>query len=907
MKSTFKLTNTGDSRIFHGRCPPPQKACVLCAFLLACLFSANATNYYVSTSTGHDSNSGLSAMEAWATLERANAHVFMGGDSLLLRRGDAFRGTLRIRQSGDPQVPIYIGAYGEGQKPFILGSEPVTSSWLPREVNGALAWVAPYDRIPSFLYCDDNTYHVARMPDGLGSYYHTYWPDLHPPGTHVSGIRSRPLLQFPVDISGAYFSIRQNGWLCQTRIVSSFDAALGQLNFSPSMTFEGILFDSTGFFLSNHIAFLNQPGEFYYHRDSNQLWMITGSYQPEPGEVEASVYNFGIFLDTSTADLPIGYLTIENIAFRFQAIAGISLSPKCHHIVIRHCAFEALPFGITAVQAKDKEGKMINVATYDITIEHNNITDAYRMGINLALSRNLVVRYNTVRRAGLIVNAAEWLRLPQQPYGPQGAAIECKNGQGSLIEYNRVDSCGQYGISISSNCIARYNIVKDACLRYMDCGGIYAAYDSEVLIEKNIVENVQHRDKAFPGSGDAVSGIYFDYNGRSRFNNVTIRNNTLIRASQGLGGWTAIQPAYLLHPKLYIEGNVSYANRTYSFASATSISNELSYPGGNVEFKYNKWVGFNQKPLWYWNNKYNNNSFWKTDSNYYFNPYYATKICTNKKLGLFCHSLSEWQVLGYDIHSRTNFVEISNTETRPPEVLFPIFVNETQEKQYLLLAPKCYLNLDSQPIGPILILEPFCSEVLVLIDDCALACIEPDTLAALDISDTSAVLYWSPVSGAHAYVVRFRPAADTVWTEYRIAAAQPTSWQLSGLSPHTEYAYTVQTICDTSGLFVSPIAQERRFFTQDTVLLAFSPRITPCPLALIWPNPTAGQGILRFHNPERQPFLFSIMNTQGQRIGQWYTFEERVNLYELANLAPGIYIYQSVGPTCASSGLLVVK
>ncbi len=505
------------------------------------LTSVKATNYYLSSSLGNDANSGLSPHEAWASLERANSQALLPGDSLLLRRGDVFRGTLRIRQSGAPGRHIYLGAYGEGEKPVISGTEPISGIWSSTEVNGVLAWMTSYSRAPSFLYYAGKDYHVARMPDGINVYYYTYWPDLHPPSAHVGAIRSRQLIGFPEDITGAYISMRRNGWLCDTRIVSGFSASSGQINLSSAIIFDGIQFDSTGFILSNHMTFLNRPGEFYYRPGDGQLWMITSGAQPKPNEVEASVHDFGIFMDTSIAVPPgktgLSYLTFENLAFRFQAIAGIALSPKCQHIIIRHCSFNALPFGITATQTdKDNKGDMLNAPTYDLTIEHNDFKDTYRAAINAALSANLIMRYNTVHRAHLIVNAAEWLRLPNQPYGAHTAAIECKNSQGSLIEYNRVDSCGHYGITVSSSCIARYNLVKNTCPLYADCGGIYCAYESDVLIEKNIVENVWHNDNAFPGHGDVVNGIYFDYNKRAGYKNITLRRNTLIRAGVGIGG-----------------------------------------------------------------------------------------------------------------------------------------------------------------------------------------------------------------------------------------------------------------------------------------------------------------------------------------------------------------------------------
>ncbi|RYZ38522.1 MAG: hypothetical protein EOP49_30950, partial [Sphingobacteriales bacterium] len=50
------------------------------------------------------------------------------GDAILFRRGDTFRGTLSIRQSGTSGNPIVVDAYGSGNKPILAGSVPV-SGW----------------------------------------------------------------------------------------------------------------------------------------------------------------------------------------------------------------------------------------------------------------------------------------------------------------------------------------------------------------------------------------------------------------------------------------------------------------------------------------------------------------------------------------------------------------------------------------------------------------------------------------------------------------------------------------------------------------------------------------------------------------------------------------------------------
>ena len=77
--------------------------------------------YYVDAAKGGDSNDGLSPEKAWKTIEKANSVKLNPGDSVLLKRGNVWREQL-IPQSGDETGYITYGAYGDDDKPMLLGS-----------------------------------------------------------------------------------------------------------------------------------------------------------------------------------------------------------------------------------------------------------------------------------------------------------------------------------------------------------------------------------------------------------------------------------------------------------------------------------------------------------------------------------------------------------------------------------------------------------------------------------------------------------------------------------------------------------------------------------------------------------------------------------------------------------------
>lgn len=79
-------------------------------------FSVTGTKYYVSAQ-GSDANDGLSPETAWKTTKKvtAMADSLQYGDAVLFRRGDVFRGNVRLASG------VTYAAYGSGEKPRIYG------------------------------------------------------------------------------------------------------------------------------------------------------------------------------------------------------------------------------------------------------------------------------------------------------------------------------------------------------------------------------------------------------------------------------------------------------------------------------------------------------------------------------------------------------------------------------------------------------------------------------------------------------------------------------------------------------------------------------------------------------------------------------------------------------------------
>jgi parallel beta-helix repeat protein len=98
---------------------------VVAAFLASLCLPAQAATFFVSQSQGNDANTGLAQNAPWKTLNRVLAQSLNPGDTVLLRRGDAWRESLIVNRSGTQLNPITFGAYGTGALPLLDGSDPV--------------------------------------------------------------------------------------------------------------------------------------------------------------------------------------------------------------------------------------------------------------------------------------------------------------------------------------------------------------------------------------------------------------------------------------------------------------------------------------------------------------------------------------------------------------------------------------------------------------------------------------------------------------------------------------------------------------------------------------------------------------------------------------------------------------
>ncbi len=94
----------------------------------------SATNYYVSSSSGNDNADGRSESTAWKTVSKVNKMSFSPGDIISFKKGDVWRESLNINNSGSASAYIVFTSYGSGAKPQFLGSLPA-ANWTNQGNN----------------------------------------------------------------------------------------------------------------------------------------------------------------------------------------------------------------------------------------------------------------------------------------------------------------------------------------------------------------------------------------------------------------------------------------------------------------------------------------------------------------------------------------------------------------------------------------------------------------------------------------------------------------------------------------------------------------------------------------------------------------------------------------------------
>lgn len=449
--------------------------------LLTSSFVVGQATYYVAE-TGNDANDGRSPDHPFRTVTRVNILRLQPGDSLLFRRGDSFGAGLVLQHSGTAQKPIVVGAYGTGQKPRLTGAISVTG-WVQQGNGLWRATCAGCVSNPTGLFRNNNALPLGRYPnaDAPNRGY-----------LIIKSHRDNKLLEseqpFIDNWTGAEVVLRPAHWIIDRARVTKQQSH--SLSLDNRSTYP--LLDGWGFFLQNHLATLDQPGEWFYDANLKTFWLIDNQSNPNEHTLTATVIDYGLTI-TGAA-----HLRIEGLHLTQTRSEGL-LATNVQSLTLSH----------NAITNMGENGLSILGTGHSIVVEQNRITDVNNNGLWVSNYRNVKVRGNTLHRIGI------WPGRGKSGDGQyNGLHSEVKSD--GIIELNRLDSIGYNGISFADSTMVRRNVVSNFCLVKGDGGGLYVWNGSQlpmrgIRVEANLISNGIGTPYGSPnGLNSGANGIFLD-------------------------------------------------------------------------------------------------------------------------------------------------------------------------------------------------------------------------------------------------------------------------------------------------------------------------------------------------------------------------------------------------------------
>jgi len=120
-----------------------------------------ATDYYVDSVEGNDSNLGTAPAQTWKSLIKVNSFTFSPGDRLFFKANCQWTGQFKPQGSGTAGNPIVIDMYDSGNKPRIDGAGIVGETMLLYNIE---YWEINNLEITNWT--------AAELPQGKGVYIH---------------------------------------------------------------------------------------------------------------------------------------------------------------------------------------------------------------------------------------------------------------------------------------------------------------------------------------------------------------------------------------------------------------------------------------------------------------------------------------------------------------------------------------------------------------------------------------------------------------------------------------------------------------------------------------------------------------------------------------------------------------
>jgi len=485
-------------------------------FLAVSIFSicaAEATTYYVSSSTGSDDRSPRQAQNQstpWKSLDKLNSFFtnLEPGDAVLLKRGDTYYGSINISKSGSGGSPITIGAYGTGKKPVITSLVTLTG-WSANKNNKGVYESAPNTTLGSVvntILLNGVAQELGRFPnsDAANKGYLTIKD--HDGLNSITGDD----MSSNTDWTGAQLALRTRRWVIDRDSIMSQSG--NTIFYKAASKYQP--YNKYGYFIQNSVKTLDKTGEWYYNPATKQVTIFLGRSNPSSFTVQAAA------IDNLISSSGNSNITFDGLQIQGPNVCGFFIK-NGSNISIKNC--DVLFSGRDGI-------KIVNHKNADI--ENCTVANSNNNGIDFGFngSDNATIRNNK------ILNTAVFAGMTQSGDG-KGLALQ-SNGNGSTIEYNEIRNTAYSGMYFNGNNVTvKNNFVDSFCITRDDGGGIYTytgtgkGAKSNRKIIGNIVINGIGASQGTNDPKPAAEGIYLDNNTAD----VQVTDNTIAHCSdQGI-------------------------------------------------------------------------------------------------------------------------------------------------------------------------------------------------------------------------------------------------------------------------------------------------------------------------------------------------------------------------------------
>ena len=175
----------------------------------------------------------------------------------------------------------------------------------------------------------------------------------------------------------------------------------------------------------------------------------------------------------------------------------------------------------------------------------------------------------------------------------------------------------------------------------------------------------------------------------------------------------------------------------------------------------------------------------------------------------------------------------------------------------------------------------------------ASGCNTPAGLNARNITRSSAVLSWTAVSGALKYNLQWKVASSGTWTT--VPGLTTTSYNLTGLSSHTNYQFKVQAICSSGSSAYSNLASFRTSGFLGLSYIESSNTILNTVDFKLYPNPAGDILTFEFTGVSKGNVKVNVYNLSGQKVMNIVNPSVKgLNTFKLntSKLGTGFYIFE---------------